>query len=776
MPAPAATVAILAVSLVAGAAVIATLKELVYEPHIAPAIERWAEEFLAKRRARQQRQTATAVPSTNPMDTTALTQTYDQQDDEEDRQAALELEEIVAREVDEWRNEVHRSRTLPRPDEDGGVGTSGLRLRKKSRGNLPEYGGESGIGTGTSLEEETIISLPYTPLSPTHVIANVSSNGAATSIAHSSAVSGSDTTTGIDPSPDPTTLTENPSNPFVDTDADEDGSTTSNRTSLALTDYSLMPYDSISNCFSPAGPVPPLRPPTPPSAPAAPPARTVSGHTAVPPSEASTMRAPTIMSLQPISPPMSLDAIFSPDSGYGFNINHPFSPPAEEPLSPPMSPPVQLTRSQTSETKTETETQLPSRPRPQPQGQGQSLVSASREVSRIASRASSNASTHVIQRIPLSPPQGSIRSLSERYQAPSSPPVFVDPLDALSARSSSPASSFAIASRPPSTRALSPPRDSRIQRVASQDPAPQEILSPLMGSRVGTLRTPPPASSGLRSPPPSAGANVKRSTSGSGPGVVAGTGSGPGSRPAAAPTPRTRSGSVSSNQSSGSVIQRIPMSPPKVSSPSLPTPRQLQQQQYQQYQNQTQQPQRRTSASGMSRSSSRQSQSSSSGSVVQRLHGPSGNASRVTSPSRSSSGRTSSPFIDLSASTQSMQSLSSTGTSSRSRRTHHSSSRTISDTDFLSVGSDSDDGVLSVSDGMSPPRRGADASAGRGASGDTVRQVLSPALSPVRSPPAHGTPRAPVASRSHRHAGSAFGMDDFSDGESADEWVEARRR
>lgn len=104
-----------------------------YEPHIAPRIEKWAAEFVAQREAkRRQRQGPTAVPvAARPGDSSGTDPDDDDDDDNKPlglvnrgsrlrrrrmgrgngntRDDSVELENLVAREVREWRSEVDRS-------------------------------------------------------------------------------------------------------------------------------------------------------------------------------------------------------------------------------------------------------------------------------------------------------------------------------------------------------------------------------------------------------------------------------------------------------------------------------------------------------------------------------------------------------------------------------------------------------------------------------------------------------------------------------------------
>ncbi|KAJ7693287.1 hypothetical protein B0H14DRAFT_2651427 [Mycena olivaceomarginata] len=120
----------------------------VYEPHITPRVERWAEDLLAKRRARKLQRAekgkrAVPVPSTSGGagvgggDLDADKRTY-------------ELESLVADEVHQWRTQV---------DVSCGQGSgSGLRHRKNV-----------GSSTASALEESNIL-IPYDTLTPTHVL------------------------------------------------------------------------------------------------------------------------------------------------------------------------------------------------------------------------------------------------------------------------------------------------------------------------------------------------------------------------------------------------------------------------------------------------------------------------------------------------------------------------------------------------------------------------------------------------------------------------------
>lgn len=152
MPAP---VAVYVVAAIASFAAVYAFHEFVYEPHIAPAIERWAEDFLENRRARRRVPVAsTRGPGdgdlgprgADPKERTAARE-----------QDSIELEGLNLGPVDEWRNEVHR--TAP--------GT-GARRRVRVIPDTDE-------GSMSTTIDNSFTSLTYTPLAPTHVISNVSS-------------------------------------------------------------------------------------------------------------------------------------------------------------------------------------------------------------------------------------------------------------------------------------------------------------------------------------------------------------------------------------------------------------------------------------------------------------------------------------------------------------------------------------------------------------------------------------------------------------------------
>ncbi|KAF9443298.1 hypothetical protein P691DRAFT_679836 [Macrolepiota fuliginosa MF-IS2] len=136
MPAPA--VYVLAVVGTIGAAF--AFKHFVYEPHLAPKLEQWAEEYIARRRAkRMQRQGPIPVPASIPLrrrrgnhskHSDSTLSGSDSGDDSNEGNPSnqhsnlgqasssrrngrgSEFDPAFAREVGEWRSEVERSQTV----------------------------------------------------------------------------------------------------------------------------------------------------------------------------------------------------------------------------------------------------------------------------------------------------------------------------------------------------------------------------------------------------------------------------------------------------------------------------------------------------------------------------------------------------------------------------------------------------------------------------------------------------------------------------------------
>ncbi|KAJ6530676.1 hypothetical protein B0H19DRAFT_1191758 [Mycena capillaripes] len=147
MPAPVA-VGVYVLAAVGSVAAGLAFKEFVYEPHIAPRVERWAEEFLAKRRAKKMRKAGlAAVPVSANAGGDAGT---DAGDADNSIKSTYELESLVANEVRQWRSQVDVGR---------GEGTSTLRHRRN-------VGSSS---TMSALDESNII-IPYDAMTPTHIL------------------------------------------------------------------------------------------------------------------------------------------------------------------------------------------------------------------------------------------------------------------------------------------------------------------------------------------------------------------------------------------------------------------------------------------------------------------------------------------------------------------------------------------------------------------------------------------------------------------------------
>ncbi|KAG8219069.1 hypothetical protein J3R82DRAFT_4826 [Butyriboletus roseoflavus] len=171
-------VAVYVFAAVVSVAAVFAFKEFVYEPHIAPKLEAWAEDFLERRRTARNRR-ASAVPvrtSRRRHSSSSSSSTNHNNDLQRDRGSndrelgpndlsvdGLELEALVSREVDEWRNEVLRSQEIT---------MDGLRKRRTER-IRDDF--DSFATTSMTTLDESFTSLTHTPLEPTHVISNISS-------------------------------------------------------------------------------------------------------------------------------------------------------------------------------------------------------------------------------------------------------------------------------------------------------------------------------------------------------------------------------------------------------------------------------------------------------------------------------------------------------------------------------------------------------------------------------------------------------------------------
>lgn len=152
MPAPVAVYVVAAIATVAAAA---AFHEFVFEPHIAPAIERWAEDFLAKRRAR--RGGPVPVPSTRGSGDPGPSGSDPRKRSPGRGEDFIELEGLNLGPVDEWRNKVHRT-------------AQDTSVRRRVR-VIPD----TDEGSISTTIDDSFTSLTHTPLAPTHVISNVSS-------------------------------------------------------------------------------------------------------------------------------------------------------------------------------------------------------------------------------------------------------------------------------------------------------------------------------------------------------------------------------------------------------------------------------------------------------------------------------------------------------------------------------------------------------------------------------------------------------------------------
>ncbi|KAF7775670.1 hypothetical protein Agabi119p4_4063 [Agaricus bisporus var. burnettii] len=167
MPAPAIYVVATVLSAV-GAAV--AFKHFVYDPHLAPVFEHWAEEYLAHRRAQRQRQSPIPVPATFPLherrgdhsrrSDSNSTSSHSGDDSKQKgpfSRANKGTDDVgldQTRDVKQWRSQVERSQR-----------TASLRHRA-NRGVRPM--------------DQSIDTIPNTTMSPTHVIFDSSTSAPTT--------------------------------------------------------------------------------------------------------------------------------------------------------------------------------------------------------------------------------------------------------------------------------------------------------------------------------------------------------------------------------------------------------------------------------------------------------------------------------------------------------------------------------------------------------------------------------------------------------------------
>ncbi|KZT29547.1 hypothetical protein NEOLEDRAFT_1145245 [Neolentinus lepideus HHB14362 ss-1] len=232
MPGPAVYAVVAVVSTVA---VVYAFKEFIYEPHIAPRVEAWAENYIARRRARrQQRQ--------GPVPAQPHTTSDDGSEDEagprgHDINTSIELERLVGREVDEWRNDVDRSQ-------------SQLRQRR----------------THSALDESNV-SIPFVPMSPTHVLFDSSSASSSIGRTPSGTISISDLAElpEVRAATPPTAIVPTIVYPRLPTPASSRSPTPENRTALEQSVISVFQsaYSGSPSSSRPSTPLPHIASPRP---------------------------------------------------------------------------------------------------------------------------------------------------------------------------------------------------------------------------------------------------------------------------------------------------------------------------------------------------------------------------------------------------------------------------------------------------------------------------------------------------------------------------------
>ncbi|KAJ8489263.1 hypothetical protein ONZ51_g3023 [Trametes cubensis] len=140
MPAPAVYIAVAVFGVVA----------LVYEPHIAPKVEVWAESFLERRKQKKRQRQGPVLADPHPIeqgDENSFRRSGSSLRDkkhDDDSSMSIELEHLAVKERDAWR-------------QDGPGPSSGLRQRKPA-----------------SAMDESNSFIPYPAMSPTHVLFDTS--------------------------------------------------------------------------------------------------------------------------------------------------------------------------------------------------------------------------------------------------------------------------------------------------------------------------------------------------------------------------------------------------------------------------------------------------------------------------------------------------------------------------------------------------------------------------------------------------------------------------
>ncbi|CDO75208.1 hypothetical protein BN946_scf184794.g15 [Trametes cinnabarina] len=123
--------------------------QFVYEPHIAPKVETWAESFLENRRQKKRQRQGPVLADPHPLeqgDENSLRRLFSDPRDkknDDDCSMSIELEQLAAQEREAWRQ--------------GAGSSSGLRQRNAA-----------------SAMDESNVSIPYPAMTPTHVIFDTS--------------------------------------------------------------------------------------------------------------------------------------------------------------------------------------------------------------------------------------------------------------------------------------------------------------------------------------------------------------------------------------------------------------------------------------------------------------------------------------------------------------------------------------------------------------------------------------------------------------------------
>ncbi|KZT70265.1 hypothetical protein DAEQUDRAFT_725534 [Daedalea quercina L-15889] len=166
MPAPAVT-AVYVVGAVAVAAGVFAFKEFVYEPHIAPKLEAWAESFVENRR-RQRARRRGPIPA-HPV--------HEHGDENHSRRSS------GSRNVDSHPRPPFPSRADDTDGDDRGMSVELEHLAAHEASASGDDGRQNGLRyrkTAGAMDESNV-SIPYRPISPTHVIFDSSTSPTPTS-------------------------------------------------------------------------------------------------------------------------------------------------------------------------------------------------------------------------------------------------------------------------------------------------------------------------------------------------------------------------------------------------------------------------------------------------------------------------------------------------------------------------------------------------------------------------------------------------------------------